>query len=223
MLPLPELVTGFKYKSCCGKDICSGCLFAVAKRDGGVGLCPFCRTPGPDNKKYIEQCKKRMLEVDDAKAIRDLGCCYSRGIYGLPQNRAKALELWHRAAKLGHAESYYSIGGAYYNGDGVERDEEKANHYFELAAIGGDANARFYLGTLKCRLGNYDRALKHWMIAVVGGSEESLSAIQEIFKHGKVTKEDYAKALVARQAYLDEVKSPQRDEAAVFDEQFKYY
>ena len=47
MLLLPSLDTGPKYKSCCGKDICSGCIHAVQIRDGGVGLCPFCRTPTP--------------------------------------------------------------------------------------------------------------------------------------------------------------------------------
>ena len=222
MLPLPELATGYKYKGCCGKMICSGCIHAVRIRDS-VGLCPFCRTPAPDTDELVEQYKKR-TEVDDAQAIRDLGCCYYHGMYGLPQNRMKALELWHQAAKLGHARPYYSIGLAHYTGNGVERNEEKASHYWELAAIGGDAQARFYLGALEGHhLGNHDRALKHWMIAVVGGSEESLSAIQVMFKHGKVTKEDYAKALVARQAYLDEVKSPQRDEAAVAFEDYKYY
>ena len=44
-----------------------------------------------------------------------------------------------------------------------------------------------------------------------------------MLKRGHVTKEDYAKALVARQAYLGEIRSPQRDEAAAFGKQYKYY
>ena len=40
---------------------------------------------------------------------------------------------------------------------------------------------------------------------------------------GCATKEDYAKALQAYQAYLDEIKSGQRDEAAVFSDEYKYY
>ena len=86
-----------------------------SKRDG-VGLCPFCRTPAPTtDEESIEQYKKRM-EVDDAEAMHDLGCDYSNGAYGLPQDYAKALELWHRAAELGNAAAYYSIGDAYYVG-----------------------------------------------------------------------------------------------------------
>ena len=61
------------------------------------------------------------------------------------------------------------------------------------------------------------------MIAVVGGMKESLSAIQEMFKKGHATKEDYTQALRAYQAYLGEIKSPQRNEAAAADVEYKYY
>ena len=80
MLPLPSLRTGYKYRSCCGREICSGCIHAVAKRDGGVGICPFCRSPGPTSiEEMIEQMKKRM-KIGDAAAIYNLGVCYSHGI-----------------------------------------------------------------------------------------------------------------------------------------------
>ena len=62
------------------------------------------------------------------------------------------------------------------------------------------------------------------MIAAGGGMKQSLSAIQEMFKNGDATKEDYTQALRAYQEYLDEIKSPQRDEAATFSsEEYKYY
>ena len=83
------------------------------------------------------------MEVDDAAAIYDMGCYYYNGSRGLPQDHAKALELWHQAAKLGYAPSYYSIGAAFNRGVGVERDEKKAMHYFELAAMGGVVEARY--------------------------------------------------------------------------------
>ena len=97
MLPLPSIETGFKYKTCCGKEICSGCIHAVALRDNGVGLCPFCRSPTPTDEELVKQTKKRM-EVGDANAMFNLGCYYSNGEYGMAQDRAKALELYHRAA-----------------------------------------------------------------------------------------------------------------------------
>ena len=222
MILLPSLDTGSKYRACCGKTICSGCIHAVAKRDGGVGLCPFCRTPTPDPEEAVEQIKKRM-EIDDAEAIYEMGICHSGGSHGLPQNRAKALELWHQAAELGHAISYYNIGVAYYQGNGVKRDEKKAVHYFELGAMGGHVRARHNLGVYEARAGNMDNVIKHFMIAAGIGYSGSLENIKQMFMDGKVTKDDYAKALRSYQSYLVEIKSPQRDEAAAFDDGYKYY
>ena len=71
MLPLPELATGYKYKSCCGKIVCSGCIYAVEKRDG-VGLCPFCRTPTPTSDEeiiVIERLKKRKAFLSQKPVI----------------------------------------------------------------------------------------------------------------------------------------------------------
>ena len=69
MIPLPSLITGSKYRACCGKRICSGCLYAVAKRDGGVGLCPFCRTPSPTSDEEILEEINKCVEVGDANAL----------------------------------------------------------------------------------------------------------------------------------------------------------
>ena len=227
MLPLPSLHTGSKYRSCCGKRICSGCIHAVEKRDGGVGLCPFCRTPGPPTneeggREAVKQIKKRM-EINDAYAIYGLGCCYDDGRYGIPQDYAKALELWHQAAELGHASSHYNIGAAYYAGNGVERDEKKAVYYWELVAMGGHVKARHYLGVLEKRAGNMDRVIKHHTIAAGLGYNDSLENIKLMFMNGHATKDDYAKALRVHQAYLVEIKSPQRNEAAIAVYDYNYY
>ena len=222
MLPLPSLTTGRKYRSCCGKMICSGCVHAVAKRDGGVGLCPFCRAPGPTINEMIEQMKKR-VEVGDVHAMHNLGYYYSYGSYGLPQNHAKALELYHRAAELGNSLSYYSIGGAYFEGYGVERDEKKAKYYWELAAMGGLVTSRHNLGVIEFNIGNMDRALKHHMISTGGGDNGSLENIKQLYKDGEATKDDYTNALRSYQAYLVDIKSPRRDEAAATNDKYKYY
>ena len=79
MMHIPSLYTGSKYKSCCGKMICSGCIHAVEMRDGGEGLCPFCRTPAPTSEEIVQQYKKR-TELNDADAIRNLGGCYFDGL-----------------------------------------------------------------------------------------------------------------------------------------------
>ena len=44
-----------------------------------------------------------------------------------------------------------------------------------------------------------------------------------MYSKGCATKDDYAKALQAYQAYLSEIKSDDRDKAAAFSDDFKYY
>ena len=229
-LRLPSLETGYIYQTCCGKVICSGCAYAPVYDDQGNEVdndkqneCAFCRTLAPKSiKEVVERLKKR-VEAEDSFAIHSLGIHYRDGSYGLPQDYNKALELWHRAGELGYAEAYASIGYAYDNGRGLEVDETKAAHYYELAAIRGDEMARHNLGCMEGEAGNTERALKHHMIAVRAGDNDSLKEIQGLYSDGYATKDDYTEALQSYQAYLGEIKSRQRDEAAAADEDHRYY
>ena len=226
-LLLPELCTGRRYKTCCGKEICTGCIHAPVYDNQGNKVdntkCAFCRTPLSNSDEEANTRKKKRVEMNDPIAIYNAGNYYRDGRNGYPQDEKKALELWHRAGGLGFAESYTNIGYAYRYGEGVEVDENKAKHYYELAAMKGSASARHNLGNMEGREGNLDRALKHWMIAVKSGDSDSLKEIQKYYLNGHATKEDYTKALQLYQAYLDEIKSSQRDKAAAAREEYRYY
>ena len=87
----------------------------------------------------------------------------------------------------------------------------------------GDAGARYNLGNGEWRTGNYDRALKHYIIAAGSGLSESLERIKQLYAFEKATKEDYMKGLQAYQEYLGEIKSPQRDKAAAYNDVYRYY
>ena len=122
-------------------------------------LCPFCRTPEvASDGEILERIKKRVV-ADDAVAIHQLGCLYSFGSRGLPQDVDKAMELWHRAGELGCAEAHYNIAVTYDHGEGVEMDMKKAKHYYELAAMGGNVFARHFLGALELNSGIMNREL----------------------------------------------------------------
>ena len=224
---LPTLASGRTYMACCGKVICCGCIHAF---QSGItrekdNICPFCRTPPPKtDEETIKRYEKRMA-VNDGRAIYNFGFHYARGVYGLSQNYAKALEFYHRAGKLGHAAAYYNIGIAYHTGNrGVERDEEKAKRYWELSAMLGHTGARYNLGVhQESNLGDLNKALKHYMIAVNDGCLDSLKRIKVFYTKGYTTKDEYAKALRGYQAYLDEIKTNQRDEAVAVWDDYKYY
>jgi len=226
-LRLPTLRTGRKYQTCCGKRICSGCSFApVYDNQGNVvakKVCAFCRTPTPKSIKEAVEREKKRVDLGDPIAIHNLGNYYRKGMHGFRQDHVKALEQYHRAAELGDAGAYSNIGYCYMYGEGVEVDQEKANHYFELAAISGDNTARFNLGNAELNGDNMDRALKHHMIAIRGGFSESLKVVKEMYTNGDATKEDYTEALRTYQEYLGEIESAQRDKAAAAYAQYCYY
>jgi len=208
--------------SCCGKYICRGCTYTVQSRatKEEEDICPFCRSPPEsyDDEEVIQRYRKR-IELNDVNAIYNYGYFYANGENGLPQNMAKALEFWHRAGELGSAEAFCSIGNSYYNGDGVEADEKKATHYYELAAMLGDVVARHNLGCFEGNAGNVDRALKHFTIAVKDGSSESLESIKIMYTDGQVKKDIYADALQYYQEYVDEIESDQRAKAAAAEDE----
>jgi len=219
--------TGKKYKECCGKTICSGCIHAPVYDNQGNKVdnekCPFCRAPWPDSEEEaVERIKKR-IEMNDPLAMHNLGCFYGDGTYGFSKDYTKALEYWHQAAELGDAKAYNSIGCCYDDGIGVKVDKKKAIHYYELAAMEGNVKARYNLGFYEIEQGNMDRAVKHFMIAVRGGYDGSLDTIKQMYSKGYATKDDYMKVLQLYQAYLSEIKSPQRDEAAAFADEYRYY
>ena len=80
--------------------------------------------------------------------------------------------------------SYHNIGNAYFYGRGVEKSEKKAMHYWELAAMGGVVEARHNLGLSEANKSNHERAIKHFMIAVGSGYNDSLRQIKQLYTNG---------------------------------------
>ena len=93
---------------------------------------------------------------------------------------------------------------------------KRATHFFELAAMGGEAIARHNLGVNEENAGNIERAVKHWTISAGAGLDNSLEEIKECFMHGLVTKADFEKALRAHKESKDEMRSDQREATAAF-------
>ena len=225
-LKMPADYSGRQYFLCCGKFICSGCTYAPVYDNQGNKVdsqkCPFCRTAFPKTTEEIVERTMKRVEIGDVRAMHSIGCYHNDGVMGFSQDCAKALELFRRAAELGCAEAYNSIGYAYSNGQGVERDKKKAEHYYEIAAIRGDISARHTLGHIEGHAGNLKRALKHLRIAVQSGDNDSLKTIKEMYAVGHATKDDYTTALLSYQTYLRQIKSDQRDEAAAYCKGYKY-
>ena len=201
-----------KVNACCMKRVCNGCILAAVQRDID-DICPFCRTPRPTDDASEHTMIQKRVDKGDAEAIYQLGEQYFNGELGLAKDVPRAVELWTEAAELGSLDAHYHIGLAYYNGDGVEEDKPRSTEHWQQAAMKGDARSRHNLGFVEDDDGNDELAAQHWMISAKMGVEESLDNIREMFKEGLVTKARYAEALLGYQDAVEEMKSPQREEA----------
>ena len=156
---------------------------------------------------------QKRADAGDPKAIFHLGNAYRFGRYLVEKDMTKAFELYERAAELGSKEAHYNLGYLYNKGTDVQKDMAKAIRHYEVAAMLSDVQARNNLGCEEEIAGNYDIALQHWKIAAKMGDQNALDAVKKMFMGGLVTKADYATALRGYQSAVEEMRSPDRDEA----------
>jgi len=183
----------------------------------GGDLCAFCRTPRASSGEEIIKRFKELMDKSNGDSFNALGSLYRRGYCGLAQDYRKANELYLKAGELGCANAYYNLGINYENGDGVEIDTNKTQHYWELAAMKGDVLARYNLGHMEHRAGNHQRAMKHFILAANAGFKLSLDIVMAWYKQGFVTKEEYASTLRLYHERQKEMKSDERDKAVASD------
>ena len=200
------------FKLCCSKIICIGCAYATQREKH---ICPFCRSN--EYEAYDERSIAYLMkhvEAGDAMAMQFLGSLYYDGD-GVEQDEEKALELWHKSAKLGCAKSHFNLGIHYVkrSKSGIDDENSRVKHHWELAAIGGDVVARHNLGIQEEVVWDMARAMKHYMIAARFGYDESLTRVREGFINGFVTKNDYELTIRLHHKAVGEMKSEQRDEA----------
>ena len=220
MIPLPIDSGDINFQACCGRLICNGCIYAYNFIILGKDLCPFCRKPQPEeDTKHV----KKLMDKGNAYAYSILGSCYHDGVSGVqqdwhPQDYQKANELFLKAGELGCADGYFNLGQAFRFGRGVEVNNKKAKHYYELAAMNGHIDARHKLGVVEAQECNNHRAMKHFIIAAKAGRDKSLAVVLKGIMHGDVTKEEYAHTLRAYQKRQQEIKSDEREKAAKYFE-----
>ncbi|EJK59689.1 hypothetical protein THAOC_20053, partial [Thalassiosira oceanica] len=211
---LIELPMGKHSKTnvCCMKRVCNGCLLAAHRR-GIHNICPFCRTFLPrDDASELVMVQKR-VNKSDAEAMNLLGYKYYHGNLGLAKNVSRAIRLWTRAAELGSVTAHHQLGVVYFYGKGVEVDKSRGIHHWQQAAMKGNVLSRHMLGFVEYKNGNYELAVQHYLISAKMGYELSLSRIKEMFKDGHANKAQYAGALLGYRDAVEEMKSPQREEA----------
>jgi tetratricopeptide (TPR) repeat protein len=206
-LPLPIDTRKCSLSSCCCELICNGCVYAD-RISSGHNRCPFCREPAVDCKEENEKRVMERVKVNDPNALRQMGVrCGKEGDYD------GAFEYLKEAAESGDAAAHYILGDMYYNGDGVEENEEEAVYHWEKAAVGGHPIARYNLAHHEEKNGNVERAVRHLIIAAKLGYEKSMQVLWKYYSGGDITKEELDATLRTHKAAIDATKSSQRDVA----------
>lgn len=151
------------------------------------------------------------MEAGDADAVFTMGASYMYGDDDTQQDIQKALELFLRAVQLGSIEAHNKIGMLYSDGNYLLKDPKKSIYHFQQGAVKGCEYARFHIGLEEFKMGNIDRAIKHWVIGASIGHKSSLDNVEVGFTRGHATKAQYEKAMRGYQFYLDEAKTETRD------------
>lgn len=217
-LPLPVEGSKSFITVCCSKMICIGCDFANQKREKEARLepkCAFCRHPIPNDDEETKIVALRRAEANNPIAMFHVGLlCYKAGDY------EAAFEYWTKVVNSGDICSkifaHLELSVMYRYGHGVEKNRKKEIYHLEEAAIAGDPVARDRLGCIEEEDGRTHRAVKHWLIAANLGDDTALFNLKACRRNGlvHVSEGDFATALRAHKALVNETKSPQRDIAA---------
>ena len=216
LLPLDGMESSMY--TCCMKSLCNGCHLEADKR-GMIENCPFCRTPPPDSDEaQIARIQKR-VKANDPEGIYNLAISYRDGRDGLEEDVPRAVELFERAAELGSKDAHYDLATIFNEhtaGEGIDKDMARALEHYEFAAKQGHVAARHNLGIYEFDSGNSGLACKHWRISAKLGDADSLNNIKGLYTKGLASKSDYADSLRGYHDAVEEMNSPERDEAKAY-------
>lgn len=171
-----------QFMPCCGKKICSGCVYknVITEDEKGATAeefkCAFCRRKVGDGVKAL----KKLLKKNSHEAHLQMAYKYQFGELEF-QSDTKALEMFIKAAELGNPQAYAMIGTYCQGGIVVRQDRSKALEFYEVAAKkGSNIIAHNFLASHHRRSGDIDMCIKHLKVMA---NAESIQK-QRIIKRG---------------------------------------
>ena len=100
---------------------------------------------------------KALAEQGYAYPQFGLGAMYEHG-RGVPQDDAKAVYWYRKAAERGHVDAHYYLAAMYAKGQGVEQSDSQAYAWWSAAAENGYSSAAKARGTLASYMSERDLA-----------------------------------------------------------------
>jgi len=221
MIPLPIKYIDIQFYSCCGKDVCNGCIYKHVTTDKANGVsevdefkCAFCCQPPPKNN---VKALKKLMKKNIPNAFMAMAEHYEQGD-DVVQSDTRAIEMYIRAAELGHVDAFGKLGNYYQKGVGVEQDGFKGLQYCQISAKKGSIQAHKALAQEHETRGNVDEAVRHATVAASAGDQESMDNLMNAYKDESLSKEELTETLRAYQASSNAMKSKDRDDYRLFEE-----
>ena len=146
---------------------------------------------------------ERLAETGNAEAIYHLGMAYQTGS-GVPEDHAKALTAFRKAAALGDPLASYKL-GCYYDGDRsglVAEDAAQALKYKLIAAKAGYALAQQDVGALYARRGDVPTGLAWLEKSAAQGWSGGLMALASVYNGADGITPDAAKTAAYFRLFL---------------------
>lgn len=108
---------------------------------------------------------------------------------GGPANQVEAARLFRIIAEQGHTLGQCSLGGCFWSGDGVEKNIERARHWYGKAASQGHVNAMHNYASLLIEnawekygtnVSVYPEAMYWYRKSAAGGHEQTVTAVADL-------------------------------------------
>lgn len=95
-----------------------------------------------------------------------------------------ALASYKKLAEAGDASKWYDVADAYLNGEGVEKNREKAIEYYHKGIDGGSKLCAFYLAKLYDKEESHDEAFKYYNIGSEMGDKRCCYYVGRYYEYG---------------------------------------
>ena len=208
------------FMQCCGKSVCNGCNVecSLAARKRGIqkelwDSCAFCRSPPYTTDEERNESLQVLCDRGSATAMGILAFAYNTGTHGVERDARRALDLMHRAVRLGDATSAMNLALKYKEGEDVKRDREKAKRLFMMGArLGGRTDAFNSIAGMKLDEWEDEGAvIPYFVMGAKHGDETCLKNVLQAVHRGFATQDQYREALVACHAARKERWSESRE------------
>ena len=113
----------------------------------------------------------------------DLGTLYNDGAEGMTVDKARACELFAKAADQGHVKASHNAGFCYQNGIAGDQDANKAINYYTRAAEAGNTGSQHNLGILFGQMGQAEKSYFWLHVAESSGDTQVTSLIETVKTH----------------------------------------